>query len=233
VFLFTTSNHPPYPPPAGYVPRKFQLSAFGDHLEPPPELAERILTTYQYAADALGGFLDALKSSELAQRTVVAAAGDHNTRQFFRYTGYEELPLIYGVPLYFYLPPSQRSQAQFDPRRFASLRDVFPTLYRHSLAGACYLVSGDDLFAPQPAGGSAGLALFDYVLAPEGAIANLTRPQFLRWRDDTYLRLDAFPGEVPEVLRQRALRERARVALLDWEIRMQALHEQPSSPPCR
>jgi len=232
VFLFTTNNHPPYEAPSSYVPRPLNIDAYGGRAPEDRELGQRILTTYQYSADALGGFLDDLKASPLGEHTVVAAVGDHNTRQFFHYTGYDELPLAYGVPLYFYLPPAARARATFDPQRFASTRDIFPTLYRHSLSASCYFSSGDDLLAPEPADGSAGLARYEYVLAPEGAVANLKEPQFLRWVDDRHVQLRPFDGEIPAMLKLRAQREKARVALLDWHTRMSALKSLPTWPPC-
>jgi phosphoglycerol transferase MdoB-like AlkP superfamily enzyme len=232
VFLFTTNNHPPHEVPEAYKALPLNIEAYGARAPQDRELGLRILKTYQYAADALGGFLDRLKASPLGEHTVVAAAGDHNTRQFITYTGFGELPLAYGVPVYFYLPPNQRADATFNSRRFGSLRDIFPTLYSHSLSGACYLKAGDDVFAPEPAGGSAGLALYDYVLAPEGAVANLKQPQFLRWADSSHLSLLPVTVTVPEELRQRAVQERAKVALLDWSTRMQALESRPAQPPC-
>jgi phosphoglycerol transferase MdoB-like AlkP superfamily enzyme len=232
VFLLTTNNHPPYEAPGTYVPRPLNLDAYGARAPKDRELGRRILTTYQYAADALGGFLDDLKASPLAERSLVVAVGDHNTRQFFQYTGYDELPLAYGVPLYFYLPPAARAHVTYNPQRFAGMRDIFPTLYRHSLSGSCYFASGDDLLGPEPAGGSAGIALYEHVLAPEGAIANLKKQKFLRWADDRHVRLQPFDSDVPATLKLRARREKARLALLDWHTRMSALKSLPAWPPC-
>jgi phosphoglycerol transferase MdoB-like AlkP superfamily enzyme len=241
VFIMTTYNHPPHLVPKSYKPLPLDLQALAPRIPADRQMAMRIMETYQYASDALGGFLDDLKRSPLADHTVIAASGDHNTRDFFIYTGRTELPLAYGVPLYFYLPPSQRSDVQFDAQRFASHRDLFPTLYRHSLSGACYLAVGNDLLTDQPQtqgmapSPNAGLALYDNVLTPEGAVAGLAggRPQFLRWTDAKRTHLAPFDGPVPEALRQRARRERAYMALLDWQTRVQALKpEGPTQVTC-
>ena len=88
------------------------------------------------------------------------------------------------------------------------------------------------MLAPEPADGSAGLARYEYVLAPEGAVANLKEPQFLRWVDDRHVQLRPFDGEIPAILKLRAQREKARVALLDWHTRMSALKSLPTWPPC-
>jgi phosphoglycerol transferase MdoB-like AlkP superfamily enzyme len=239
VFIFTTNNHPPHETPEGYAPLPLSLASFAARPPANADKALRILGTYQYASDALGGFLDELKASPLGERTVVVASGDHSTRDFFVYAGHNELPLAFGVPTYFYLPPSLRAGVRYDPQRFASHRDVFPTLYHHALSGACYLAVGNDLlgtgpaapFAPAP---DAGMAIYDHVVAPEGAIAKLGSedPLYLRWADGSRVRLEPIDGAPPPALKARAARERAYVALLDWQTRVQALENRPAKPPC-
>lgn len=239
VFIFTTNNHPPHLVPEGYVPLPLSLDAYAARPPADPALGLKILQTYQYASDALGGFLDGLKASKLAGHTVLVASGDHSVRSFFNYTGYNELPLAFGVPAYFYFPPALRAGLHYDPERFASHRDVFPTLYHHALSGACYLVVGNDLFAEGPASPfapapGAGMAIYDHVLTPDGAIAKLSSaaPQFLRWSDATKRKLEPIEGTPPAALKARADRERATVALLDWQTRVQALEHRPAAPPC-
>jgi hypothetical protein len=86
-------------------------------------------------------------------------------------------------------------------------------------------------FAPAP---DAGMALYDHVVAREGAVARLSSetPMYLRWADAGMLRLEPIDGAPPPELKARALRERGYVALLDWQTRMQALHRKPGAPPC-
>lgn len=239
IFIFTTNNHPPHLVPEGYAPLPLSLAAYAARPPVDPELAQRILETYQYASDALGGFLDELKASPLADHTVLLASGDHSVRNFFTYTGYNELPLMFGVPTYFYVPKAQRAGLRYDPARFASHRDVFPTLYHRALSGSCYLAVGNDLFAAQPASAfapapDAGMAIYDHVVTPQGAIARLgsDTPLYLRWTDASKTRLEPIDGEPPAELKARAARERAYVALLDWQTRVQALEHRPAAPPC-
>ncbi|MGH8443160.1 MAG: LTA synthase family protein [Nevskiaceae bacterium] len=239
VFIFTTNNHPPHLVPEGYAPGPLSLGVLAARPPVDPALGLRILQTYQYASDALGGFLDEIKDSPLADHTVVAASGDHYIRNFFVYAGHDEMPLMYGVPMYFYLPPAQRAGLHYDAQRFGSHRDVFPTLYHHALSRACYLAVGNDLFGERaasafaPAAG-AGMALYDHIVANEGAIAKLgsETPLFLRWTDGSKKKLEPIEGEPPPALKARAARERAYVALLDWSTRVQALEERPAAPPC-
>jgi phosphoglycerol transferase MdoB-like AlkP superfamily enzyme len=238
VFIFTTNNHPPHLIPEGYEPLPLSLKPFAARPPANPDKAMRILQTYQYASDALGGFLDELKGSALRDHTIVAASGDHSTRDFFVYAGHNELPLAFGVPVYFYLPPPLRKDVRYDPATFGSHRDVFPTLYRHALSGACYLAVGNDLlgggerpaFAPEP---GAGMAIYDHIVTAEGAIARLgsEAPLYLRWADDSKVKLEP-AAEPPAALTARAARERAYVALLDWSTRVQALEQRPAAPPC-
>lgn len=239
VFIFTTNHHPPHLVPAGYTPLPLTLDVFADR--PPANRAkgQRILETYQYASDALGGFLDELKASALADRTVLVASGDHSTRDFFVYAGHNELPLAFGVPTYFYLPPALRAGVHYDPQRFASHRDVFPTLYHRALSAGCYLAVGNDLFARESASAfapapDAGMAIYDHVLTPDGAIARLSSetPLYLRWADAARMKLEPIDGAPPAALAARAARERAYVALLDWQTRVQALEHRPAAPPC-
>ncbi len=239
VFIFTTNNHPPHLVPEGYTPLPLSLAAYAARPPVDPQLAQRILETYQYAADALGGFLDELKASTLADHTLLFASGDHSVRSFFNYTGYNELPLAFGVPAYFYFPAAMRSGLRYDPARFGSHRDVFPTLYRHALSGACYLAVGNDLFADAAASAfepppGAGMAIYDHVVTPDGAVARLgsEKPLYLRWTDAGKIRLEPVEGAPPPALKARAERERAYVALLDWQTRVQALENRPAAPPC-
>lgn len=239
VFIFTTNNHTPHEVPPAYRLLPLSLEPFAARPLADAGQALRILGTYQYASDALGGFLDDLKASALAERTVLVASGDHSTRNFFVYAGDSELPLAFGVPAYFYVPPALRAGLRYDPQRFGSHRDVFPTLYHRALSGACYLAVGNDLFgggaaaplAPEP---DAGMAMYEHVVAPEGAIARLgsEAPTYLRWADRAKLRLEPIEGPPPPALAARATRERAYVGLLDWQTRVQALERRPAAPPC-
>src|SRR5689334_18249479 len=187
-----------------------------------------IFEAYQYAADAFGAFLDKLKAGPLADHTLVAATGDHNTRNFFRYEGGNELSRQWGVPFYLYLPEAYRAGGTYDARRFGSHRDMFPTLYSHSLSDACYLAAGHDMLgADHP---NAGLALFQYVLTPDGAADGLKSPHYRTW-EEPYVRLTSEPvATPPQALVDAVERERAYAGLLDWQIRKEVLQQMPEDP---
>jgi phosphoglycerol transferase MdoB-like AlkP superfamily enzyme len=232
LFMLSTSNHTPYDVHQHSHLPPVNLSAFdGLKLSRHAPLDE-ILKAYQYAADQLGGFLDRLKSGPLAARTLVAATGDHSTRHFVDYESDYELLLEYGVPIYFYLPPAYAGDLQFDPERFASHRDIFPTLYPLSLSQACYFASGENLFGAE--GTHTALAGFTHAISREGAVSGLNRqsPVFRHWQKP-FRRLDPRPLSEPSAAMLAIVkRERAYSALLDWHIRMQIISNNEIRPPC-
>ena len=126
--LMTASNHTPHFVPPGYALRPLDLGVFAGRAMGEPELRLPQLQTYQYACDALGGFLDALAEDGLAARTVVAATGDHNTREFFQYPDLRDLPRRDGVPLFLAVPAAYLAGRTPDVERWGSHRDIFPTL---------------------------------------------------------------------------------------------------------
>ena len=86
------------------------------------------LVTYQYACDALGGFLDEVERLGLSSRTVVAATGDHATREFFQYPSTADLAWRDRVPFLLLAPPAYLQGRTPDLDRWAGHRDIFPTL---------------------------------------------------------------------------------------------------------
>ena len=91
---------------------------------------EQILQAYQYANHAFGRFLSSIKDdSALAATTIVAATGDHHSRDIIRYDADPELLAFrHLVPLYLYLPPSVHELAHYHPERVGSHWDIAATL---------------------------------------------------------------------------------------------------------
>ncbi|OPX55181.1 Phosphoglycerol transferase MdoB [Oceanospirillum multiglobuliferum] len=227
LFMLSITNHPPYQVGSGYQPKPINLLKFGARVIDDRIMAENILKTYQYANDSLGGFIDRVKANPaLAQKTLIAASGDHNTRTFFNYEGDNELHLKYGVPFYFYLPKAYQGNAILDANRFGSHWDIFPTLYQHSLSSAEYLALGQDLITPPKNGLQASsIANISYVLTAAGAATNSPQPQYYHWdRQAEHLSASPVPpAEESTDLVQAVNQARARMALFDWQIRVQAL----------
>lgn len=218
--LMTATNHSPLRVPPGYAPRPIDLSSFAGRAAGERSMLLQ-LQTYQYACDALGGFLDGLEERGLSHRTIVAATGDHNTREFFQYPDARDLPWRDRVPLLLEVPPAYLGGAAPDLERWAGHRDVFPTLAGLALSEARVLRGGEDLLTPA-ARQSRALARFETVLSDQGVVPDLERNDALCWGKDGELTGDP-AGACGPALRGIAVQERAYRALLDWEVRRQAI----------
>jgi phosphoglycerol transferase MdoB-like AlkP superfamily enzyme len=218
--LMTATNHSPLRVPPGYQVRPLDLSAFrGRAIGARFALAQ--LETYQYACDALGGFLDGLAERGLSGRTVVAATGDHNTRDFFQYADARDLPWRDRVPFFLEVPPDYLGGAAPDLDRWAGHRDIFPTLAGLALSEARVFRSGEDLLVP-PTRQPRALARFQTVLSDRGVVPALGKDPPLCWGRDGELSTDG-AGSCAADLTAISVEERAYAALLDWEVRRQAI----------
>jgi phosphoglycerol transferase MdoB-like AlkP superfamily enzyme len=217
--LLSTSNHTPHVVPPGYRVGPLDLSVFEGRQLGDPALRRPILETYQYACDALGGFLDEVRDAGLTDRTILAATGDHNTRSFFEYTNASELPLRDGVPLFLAVPPAYLGGRTADVERWGSHRDIFPTLAGLALSRARVFRSGDDLLAP-PTRLPRALARWDLTISGTGASLR-SAGQRLRWDGGGLVPCadDACRTALDAISRE----ERAYVALLDWNVRRQVI----------
>lgn len=223
LFMLSTTNHPPYQIPQDYQPGPLDPDRLPSHRTTDTALANSILETYQYANDCLGRFLNRLKSSSLADRTVVTVTGDHNTRSIFRYSDTGNLHMNYGVPIFFQLPPAWKpSQPKLN--QWASHRDIFPTLKALVLGIPPDGLAGRNLYEagnhPEQAVGfmttkmGAGLAIND-----DGAVVGLSDPHYFVWNNGQLVATT----RPDEKLRNLAKRAQASVALADWRIRSSLL----------
>lgn len=149
IAILSMTNHPPYVLPAHYQSRPLQADCLVGRYGKDDK--ERLLSlgTYQYACDAIGGFIQAIEKSELAENTVIAVTGDHHVRGVYADMP-KELFASKAVPFFVHLPDSLRDHLtlDFDARRVGSHKDIMPTLYHVSLSGATYWHGGgSNLFA--------------------------------------------------------------------------------------
>lgn len=217
VFVLTTTNHPPYRldvphrswplDPAALGPRTGQL--------PKGEL-RRLLATYQYQADQFGAFLQDLDAEGLGLHTVVAAAGDHNLREHFRYVLPAEQPEVDRVFGFLRLPPALRAGRVPDLDAIAGHADLVPTLVHLALPGRRYFASGRDLLAPAPEGGAA-FSHGERLYLRDGVLFPLERASLHRWRDARRIVTRGEP--LPPALQARVRRQLAMRGLRDWYIR--------------
>ncbi|WP_084781495.1 LTA synthase family protein [Salinivibrio sp. DV] len=153
IYIMTVTNHSPF-----YVPDNYQAKPVAAS----PRLKSRVhgetvevstmLKAYQYASDALGGFIEAIDDSALSERTIIAATGDHHLR-FLSKGAQNEIALNHAVPFFLKVPKPILTQTPYyyDPTRIGSHRDIFPTLYHFSLSNSPYSsLGGENLLQKQP-----------------------------------------------------------------------------------
>lgn len=220
LFVLTTTNHPPYTLDTPHADLPIDPAVLGARGNPDMALRRRILATYQYQADQFGAFLDGIENSPLAASTIVAAAGDHNLRDHYRYALPAEQPDVDRVAGFFRLPPALRPE-HVDLARFSGHEDMVPTLVNLAIPGARYFNTGVNLFGPASVDDH-GLAMFQRVYLPQGVAFGLHGPQWHPWTvPDT--RIDARGQPVPAAVTPVLRRIAAGVALRDWYIRTQVL----------
>ena len=143
VFVLSSTNHPPYDLPPDYprVPRDMQQwkgETSSDTLLPN-------LDSYHYATDQLGAFVQDLQSGPRKRDTILAATGDHNVRSFGVYADPQRRYLIRQVPFVIWgdgLACGNQLQAP------ASHRDMFSTLFPLAGIEGPYIHAGRNLLAP-------------------------------------------------------------------------------------
>lgn len=217
VFVLTTTNHPPYKLDTPHPALPLDVAALGPRAGslPPAEL-RRILATYQYQADQFGAFLQGLDAQGLGEHTVVAAAGDHNLREHFRYVLPDEQPDVDRVFGYLRVPAALRPATSPDLAAIAGHGDLVPTLAALAAPGQRYFASGRDLLAPAADGGAA-FAQGQRLYLREGVLFPLQQPLLHRWLDDRHV---ATVGQAPAPeVAARARRYVALLGLRDWYIR--------------
>lgn len=228
--MLSITNHPPYKIPEDYEPAPLDVSRLGDELAVSPEFGTSILETYQYANDSMGRFLDRLDADGLMDHTLFAATGDHNTRSLMQYPDAHDLFDQFGVPILMWVPPAYRGDGEAQVEDWTSHRDIFPTLWAHSLSDVQVPWMGRDLYTPQ----ASPMALtFNHqdggqgvMVSEAGAVTSLTDPTYYRWSNDAPDLEDralAATASPSRALEDQAQRAQARMALEDWRIRREAL----------
>jgi phosphoglycerol transferase MdoB-like AlkP superfamily enzyme len=145
IFVLTTNNHPPYTIPKDYKSNRLEVSKdLKDHITGDIDLVKRRFKDYAYAVDSLGGFLDEVKASSLAQNSVIAVTADNNTVEgVMRYDNH--LTQTKRIPFYIYIPDSLKPKEPIDTAVASSHKDIFPTLYNLTLYDKSYTAIGTNL----------------------------------------------------------------------------------------
>jgi len=212
VFVLTSTNHPPYDLPADYkrVPRDMSLwkgETSSDTLVPN-------LDSYHYAADLLGGFVQEVQKGPLHAHTLVAATGDHNVRSFGVYADASRRYLMRQVPFVIWGDKLQCGSQQALP---ASHRDMFNTLLPLAGIAGPYVNSGRDLLRP-------GTAQPDPMNAPRAMFftgeARNAKGLWQLGNKNSFVCSAATPEADCAFNALDDQQERARYALLDWNVRV-------------
>ena len=208
IYAMSTTNHPPYELPSDYKPFAFDINKW-----PGDKGSEHLLTnlqTYRYANDELAKFVSAVQSGPASGHTVVAATGDHNVRTFGQYATPESQVLRQQVP--FVVWGAGKLECLSALHQVGSHLDMFPTLF--SLLGIHegYLMTGRNL-AECPTSRSSEEAMAVTFIGQ-------VRSNRAIWSMGSANTLACQPvGSVCEWQPMQDAKARARVALLDWNIR--------------
>jgi phosphoglycerol transferase MdoB-like AlkP superfamily enzyme len=212
VFVLTSTNHPPYDLPPDYqrVSRDMSLwkgESSSDTLVPN-------LDSYHYAADLLGGFVQEVQKGPLHATTLVAATGDHNVRSFGVYAEANRRYLVRQVPFVIWGDGLQCGTQQALP---ASHRDMFNTLLPLAGIAGPYVNSGRNLLR-------SAIASTDPVNAPRAMFftgdARNAKGMWQLGNKNSFVCTAAKPEAHCEFNALDDQQERARYALLDWNVRI-------------
>ena len=215
IYGMTTTHHPPYEVPSEALQVKFDMKQWKGDASSESLLPS--LFTYRYANDMLGAFVTEVQASALGPRTVIAATGDHIMRTVGLYVEPERRVMRQQVPFVVWgAPPLQCAARLHEP---ASHLDMFPSLLPMLGVNQGYLRTGRNLWdcqARDALSAPVALSFVEQVRTPH-AMWQLGQP-------DT---LGCQPPQSPctwsAEQAQQDQQARARVALLDWNVRRRIL----------
>jgi arylsulfatase A-like enzyme len=169
-----------------------------------------------YATDLLGGLVQQVQSSALRSNTIIAATGDHNVRSFGTYATPQRRYLASQVPFIIWGDGVNCGSQRQLP---ASHRDMFPTLFPLTGIHRGYLNTGRNLLAdpdsePNPALSAPHSVSYTGIARNAKGSWALGHPASFtcthaNLQTDAACTFDA----------QADVQERARLALLDWNVR--------------
>lgn len=173
--VLTTSNHPPFEYPSSYRPLPLVLDEnILSKITIDAQLAKKRFIGFQYANQKMGEFLTKIKESSLSNNTIVALTGDHSF-WIAKGVGLEHEFKRYAVPFFLSIPERYRP-AKFDPKKFGSHEDIFPTLINLSLSNHSYVKTGEDMFSDASfAQNSSGLVAND--------LGAFHHDRYWKWKD--------------------------------------------------
>ena len=224
LMILSATNHPPH-----HLP-DHETGAAVDPAKLPPFLIQKphdemvsMLQTYSYAANALGNFVEGVRSEPWGKNTLIAATGDHNARFSYQPNGWYHH--ANGVPILFWLPDGFKPAAVPSSSQWVSHRDIFPTLRGIALGEKPALYQGRDIFEPgipDAADTFTGIGKYGYAIGSAGAAGVDGSGKLLcfRWQGDRLITSSCTPE-----LRKLGTIAAACRALSDYTVRSALLHE--------
>ncbi|WP_300173059.1 LTA synthase family protein [uncultured Aliivibrio sp.] len=209
MFIQTQTNHTPYQVPSDYsvLPLSVSTTSLAKMARPETEV-RKVYETYQYAANALGSFINNIKASPLGENTIISASGDHGIRDY-AINAPKDLLTGNGVPFYLYIPKTilANKNYQYEPLRIGSHQDIFPTLYSFSLSNVDYYsLGGRNLLTAntnKPFIGFRG----NVTITEQGAFSNSSPHILYPWADEQALTLSTkgVKNTTPDLATDRSL----------------------------
>lgn len=225
--ILSATNHPPHQVPDGVTVAPVDTHALASYItdDRNSELLKSMMQTYQYATDALGKFIHALRQKGILDKSLIAATGDHNARLKYVSTGFWHRQ--YGVPVIFWVPQDVRLKHENpNVNRWAGHRDILPTLRALALGDAPKPWQGRNLFGNDTFDvslGYHGIAGGGFAIGDNGCIA-IEGPVY---RCFVWKKSDKYPMLVPAActpqLDQMGKAALAQRALVEYMLRKEIL----------
>ncbi|WP_439259530.1 LTA synthase family protein [Lonepinella sp. BR2930] len=216
--ILTITNHPPYQVPNHYQTMPIQPHLLENRFGKNNEERSNMLSTFQYASNALGQFMQNITQSAVKNKTILAATGDHHVRSLSAKLP-EQYFIAHAVPFILHIPDEiqQNLNITFDPKRIGSHKDIMPTLYSVSLSDIEYWnLGGQNLLAPS-VNSYYNFAYNEHIWADNNGIIchsdNLTK---YTWKDDMLVADEANLSTAEEANKINAYKK-----LLFWQINFQ------------
>lgn len=218
--ILTMTNHPPFKAPDNYHPFVVNPDILtGKILAKDKTEQKNILQAFQYAANALGEFIENIEKSNIAEKTIIAATGDHYMRAMENRFPLD-LFLDKTVPFFIHIPSTIKENLpiDFNPYRLGSHKDIMPTLFSLSLSDCEYWhLAGRNLLSNQ-AENKFNFAFNETVFITPDAVydlhsENIVKYQWNKQNGETEKQLEIGEEEAKEI--------RSYSDLLYWQINYQ------------
>lgn len=200
IYGMSITNHTPYNIPDGYVADGLNISEeLKERLLKDESMALKCFSSYRYACDCLADFILKIRTSPLAENTIIAITGDHSIKGMVRVDG-NNLLENHGVPLILYIPQKYLNDRVIDTTFWGSHKDIFPTLINLSLPDAYYYKLGVNIVSEEAADniaiGEAG------AMNQHGAVSS---SQFYEWNNSSLVAVDEATPALAELRRKSSL----------------------------